>query len=82
MQVWRWPANSHAPGWQFHYSPSEANASVLSAIAAQSGQIFIYVPSGPSGGPDNSQVLVGTDILQNLHMLIDYRSWQIYVSKK
>jgi hypothetical protein len=42
------------------------------------------VPPGPgaSAPADSSRVLVGTDILQNLHVLIDYQTWQIYVSKR
>ena len=58
-----------------------ANTLILEALAAQAGTPFI-MPSDDPMGLDNSQVLVGNDILQNLHMLIDYQSWQVYVSKK
>jgi predicted aspartyl protease len=77
-------ANSHAPGWQFHYSTPDMTMSVLENLAYQTGQLFIYVPPGPgaSAPADSSRVLVGTDILQNLHVLIDYQTWQIYVSKR
>lgn len=74
-------ANSHSPGWGFQHSQSMANTLILESLAAQSGTPFI-MPSDDPRGPDNSQVLVGNDILQNLHMLIDYQSWQIYISKK
>jgi predicted aspartyl protease len=41
-----------------------------------------YEDVAPGWQSDKSEVLVGTDILQNLHVLMDYRSWQIYVSAK
>lgn len=65
-------ANAHAPGWQFSYSPSDSMVS---------GPFGDFTPSTAIAAPDNAQVLVGTDILQNLHMLIDYQSWQVYISK-
>jgi hypothetical protein len=58
-----------------------ANTLILQALAAQAGTTFIMSSDDPTG-PDNSQVLVGNDILQNVHMLIDYQSWQVYISKK
>lgn len=75
-------ADAHSPGWQVQYSGSMADMFVLQALAASGGQVFIDAPYESPAGPDNSQVLVGTDILQNLHILIDYQTWQVYISKK
>ena len=75
-------ANSHSPGWRFRYSAPMTDMFVLQALAASGGQPFIDAPYESPAGSDNSQVLMGNDILQNLHMLIDYRTWQIYVSRK
>jgi len=75
-------ANSHSPGWQFRYSASMADMFILETLAASGGQPFIDAPYESPAATENPQVLMGNDILQNLHMLIDYRTWQIYVSKK
>ena len=82
-------ANAHAPGWQFDYfqanplieapggSFNETPNGSLNNVGSFNG-----VASPRAARVDKSQVLIGNDILQNLHVLVDYRFWDIYVSKR
>lgn len=74
-------ANAHAPGWQFDYSQSDPLVEAPSGSFNNIGALY-GTASTPAARADNSQVLVGNDILQNLHMLVDYRFWDIYISKR
>lgn len=74
-------ANAHAPGWQFDYSQSDPLVEAPGGSFNNIGALY-GTASAPASRADKSQVLIGTDILQNLHMLVDYRSWDIYISKR
>jgi predicted aspartyl protease len=74
-------ANAHSPGWRFQRSASLTDMMTLQTLSAQAGEPFVEASDDPTE-QGKSQLLVGTDILQNLHLLIDYQSWQVYVSKK
>lgn len=74
-------ANAHAPGWQFAYSQSNPLVEAPGGGFNNIGSLY-GTASTPSAGAGNSPVLIGTDISQNLHMLVDYQSWEIYISRK
>ena len=74
-------ANAHSPGWRFQHSASPMDMMVFETLSAQAGMPFT-MPTDDPAKQGNSQLLVGTDILQNLHILIDYQTWQVYISKR